>query len=114
MWKKKYSKIENDETMRWTNENERLLKGLKNKKVESYESTGIYKRAVESRLEFLESRIDNIPEPHAVALAMRVLQKWASKEDVLQMVEDTYDSDYKTIPSLLTDDLSEESDDFDF
>ena len=30
-------------------------------------------------------------------------QKWAEKTDVLQMVEDTYDSDYKTIPSLLTD-----------
>ena len=44
---------------------------------------------------------------------MRVLQKWAEKTDVLQMVEDTYDSDYKTIPSLLTDDLSEESDGFD-
>ena len=74
-WEKKYSKMDDHaQDHRWTKRDERRLKYLDEGKIECIDKTGIYKRAILDRCDFLDSKLHNIPRSHALALAVEVFR----------------------------------------
>ena len=102
MWMKKYSKVKNAE-VKWTKADQKLLERLESGKVESYEKTGVYKQAVEGRLQFLATQLENIPQSHALALAIKVLANaYSSKKEALDFVSIFFDINHTAVPFELS------------
>ena len=78
MWeKKKFAEIAHTLSIeKWTISNEKQLQNLKKGDIAAIDETGIYKRAIKSRIEWLYICMCNIPEKDACALALKVLQKY--------------------------------------
>ena len=98
MWINDYSK-RNDHiqqsNLSFTKKEQKLLKFLEKDKILNYEKTGIYKRAVKGRLDFLVSKADHIPRDHALALAMKIIQdRFESQEDASIFLSDHFGENY--------------------
>ena len=98
MWIQKYSSMEDyaedGDLVRWTKGNERLLVHMAAGKIENYEKTGVYKRAARGRIDFVGCKIDHIEKDHALALAMKTLQKYFTKEAALEHISSEFDKDF--------------------
>ena len=77
LWKNKYSKVKpNHDEQRWTVRNEKRFRHILTGNVGALDKTGIYTRAVKGRFDWMNIKLDHIPKREALALSLKVLQKY--------------------------------------
>ena len=86
-WKAKYKDMADPVQSRWTRGKEKRLKRMQKGDIGSLDETGIYKRAVAARREYLEARLSTIPRSDALSIALRVLRKhFAVRNDAVSFI----------------------------
>ena len=97
LWANDYANREDkaESMYRLTKKEQRLLEFLEQGKILNYEKTGVYKRAVKGRLEFLLSKLEHIDSTHALALVMKVFQdNFQCQEDATLFFEENFNKNY--------------------
>ena len=95
-WRKKYSKMTGgeDKGPRWSKKDEKLLKTLEAGKIRKYEKTGLYKRAVEGKKEFMVRKLQALPKDNALNLIMACFKNYfVTREEASNYILDFFDSD---------------------
>lgn len=93
LWKKKYQDMP-IKSFRWTKDQERLLDDLINDRVGRFDETGLWKKACEERIAFLQIKLKSIPSNDALRLAKTVLEdNFKSKEEASHFIRCIYDDE---------------------
>ena len=81
-------------TQRWTKRDEKNLQRIKNNDIGAIEKTGIYRRALQDRTDFLHQKVENIDKKGALKLALKALQLYFdSPSDAADYVSSNFDDD---------------------
>ena len=93
LWKKKYQDMP-IKSFRWTKDQERLLDDLINDRVGRFDETGLWKKACEERIAFLQIKLKSIPSNDALRLAKTVLEdNFKSKEEASHFIRCIFDDE---------------------
>ena len=86
----------------FTNRDQRVLNLLTCGRIDAFEKTGIYKRAVEGNMDFLPKRLEHLPGDHRLVLATRILQRsFESKEDTTSYIDKSFGEHFMAFTNLL-------------
>ena len=79
--------------LRWTRKKEKRLDDVKKGNLGSVDETGIWKRAIKNRMDFLNERISAIPSEEALCFAGNIFQKhFVTEEAAVEFVRNLYGS----------------------
>ena len=93
LWKNKYKKMP-IKSFRWTNGQERLLDDLVNDRVGRFDETGLWKKACEERIAFLQMKLKSVPSDDALQLAKTVLvDNFKTKEEASHFIRCIFDNE---------------------